>query len=767
MDAGRSYRIGDVALDPRVVNERSVREFSEASRLLKLEGTSEVGEILDGWHETRSLASEEFAAVNEFSGQALAAKKELQREWWDLGGPREGERTPEQRRRFREVESDLADLRVFLGKHGQVRDNLRVEGARAAVQALAGASFAPIGTVAAYAAWASLSQTATAELVETLGPLREGASPMLHEGNLVAQKHREDLWVSMNDLLDEAIAKGQAGEPVEVDGQYYEFTSDEIIGKMARAAQAGNKVRLNLDPAFRLTFPDRDGSYDVSNLPGKLRSVLQLTAVDGDVGVTLYPTAEKLGRSDLMHRKLLRVGDRVLLSGMNANNGSGENIDAGYEIQGPAARALVANLRRDVEASLGAGMDQLYGKKAMEDLQAATLVMGPWGLSAMLDNVSGPSPAGTELRVAGSAQELKDQAKAAGVELGELLELDGRTLDEALARLFEQNQALPLSGTGKELLADQIRRAVEATQDEGNVARAGDISEASDRKAGKTVVAVADQPAEREAAMLHAIQEAQEFIYLPGFVVTRAVASALVARRAELEAEGRQLDVKVIADPGVYPYGGTPNSWGVKFLEDHGLTPRWALLPRTNHHDRKVHAKQLITDRHEMFGSTNFSNKAMRENSEQSALVAFDPGDPSAMADRNRSAEQFLDTWENESFELSSLDLAGAWKRRVTSKDKAEQIEEARDSAIGKIIQQIEKVEKESALWMQAQAQEPSVAERVERNRKNGMSEGYAILQAVKEELGAEHFHRQLADLPARRELERMKPRRPSGPDAF
>ena len=58
--------------------------------------------------------------------------------------------------------------------------------------------------------------------------------------------------------------------------------------------------------------------------------------------------------------------------------------------------------------------------------------------------------------------------------------------------------------------------------------------------------------------MLTAIQEAEEFIYMPAFVITRSVASMLVARRDELKAEGSDSDIRVIADPGI-PDGGTPN----------------------------------------------------------------------------------------------------------------------------------------------------------------------------------------------------------------
>src|SRR5690606_24108057 len=125
----------------------------------------------------------------------------------------------------------------------------------------------------------------------------------------------------------------------------------EVIGKAARTAEAGNKLRVNVDPG-RLSYPEKDKDrnqfFDVDDIPDKLRTVIQLAAVKGDVGVSLFPAAAKLGDPEnLMHRKVLRTGDQVLLSGMNANDGSGENLDAGYVIEGPAARALGDNLKRD------------------------------------------------------------------------------------------------------------------------------------------------------------------------------------------------------------------------------------------------------------------------------------------------------------------------------------------------------------------------------------------------------------------------------------
>ncbi|MDG7115661.1 hypothetical protein OVO14_11210, partial [Streptococcus pneumoniae] len=72
----------------------------------------------------------------------------------------------------------------------------------------------------------------------------------------------------------------------------------------------------------------------------------------GNVGFSFFPANRELGDPEnLMHRKVLRSGDKVGVLGMNANNGSGENIDAGYIMEGEGALRAAENLRRDIQTS--------------------------------------------------------------------------------------------------------------------------------------------------------------------------------------------------------------------------------------------------------------------------------------------------------------------------------------------------------------------------------------------------------------------------------
>ncbi|MEW6278657.1 MAG: hypothetical protein AB1758_08560 [Candidatus Eremiobacterota bacterium] len=760
----QNFQIGTTPLDPRTVNEKTLQALAESAPSLQLDGAKEIGKLAERWLKTGTISEEEHAQLREFGKKAYGYKKRLDREWWALR-PLDKNKSEAEMAKQRAVEAKLAPARIFLAHERSVSDGLREANALAMVQGLAGASFGPVGTLAAYVAWNDLNEESTRAVLEKLGGLQKGDSAMIYGGNKVEQVHQEKLWPAIISMLDEGLEMAKAGQPVEVDLQYYELTSADVLGKVRELAEAGARVRINVDPALRLSYPDQDDRYDVDDVPLKFRSILQLTQLAQqdklDVAVSVYPASKELGDStNLMHRKILRVNNKVLLSGMNANLGSGENVDAGYIIEGPAAAGLVKNFKRDCEQSKGVSPEDIFGEGYWKDLQEATLTMGRRGLTGVLDCLSGVQPAGEEVKPLESFPDLKRRCDEAGFDVMKFFDVPEDEFLDKMQKLLSGEEDLPLSPEGKATCAKLFRMTMEAVQRPGNQKRIDQIDLPSDKKVGQTAVAIADTPDEREAMMIHAISQADKFVYLPAFVITRGVAAAIAARKEELAAQGKELDVKVIADPGVYPRGDTPNSWGVKFLEDCGIETRWALLPRTGWHDRKIHAKQLITDKHEMFGSTNFSKKGMRENWETSGLVFFDPADPDSIKNRDESVAAFLSLWENESFELNSIALATVWKTRLDSPDKAQQIEEARDGVIKKVIKQIEVVEEESAQWMVKQAQDPTVAAAIEKLEKDGMSEGYAIYLAVKDHLGEDEFYAQLAKLPARQELERMKPRK-------
>lgn len=663
--------------------------------------------------------------------------------------------------RFREsgyqdpaIKAELAEVHVYSDGSDRIREALSFASASTAIAASVGATFGPVGLLTAYQAYAKLSNANLQELIGTLQGVRDGSSPMITRGNEVETVHGHEIWPQMNHMLDRAIESGREGKPLGVTAQYYELTNPQIVGKLAQAAEAGNKVRVNVDAGRLVGF--RDDRVEIDAVPDKMRAILQLLQTKGNVAVSVYPVDKLLGDpNDLMHRKGLGVGDEFLVTGMNANKGSGENFDAGLVIKGPGARRFGENFARDCRDSAGASNVDIFGERALAEFMSGDINIGARGLIALFDCMKGPGPAGTTLPTASTYTELEQIAASYGQNLSDYISAPPERVNE----LFAAGEQVPLTQNGKKQVMALIERTLDATRKPTNMRRLKDVAIASGEASGNRTVTIADQPSEREALMLTAIQNAERYVYIPAFVMTRGIAAMLVARRAELQAEGRDLDVRVIADSGIYPDGGTPNESGVKYLEDNGIPVRWSMLPRAGDHDRKIHAKQILTDKGELCGSTNFSFKGLRDNWEHSAYVEFDPNDRVAVAQQEEARAQFLRLWDHESFELNSLEKGKEkrWSER-DSKDYLMQADEARFGIQRDLIAAIETYEKATGAFVSDQAK--PLASRVEELQQAGHDPDSATLLAVEEHLGFDGFQTALAALPERQALEDLKRRR-------
>ena len=235
------------------------------------------------------------------------------------------------------------------------------------------------------------------------------------------------------------------------------------------------------------------------------------------------------------------------------------------------------------------------------------------------------------------------------------------------------------------------------------------------------------------------------------------VAAAIVARQEQAIAEGKPLDIKVVADSGIYPFGGTPNSFGVDYLEDHGISVRWAQLERTSSHDRKVHAKQILTDQGEIAGSTNFSAKGMRENWETSAYVHFEEKDPQAQALKAQSKAQFEELWEKDCYPLSVTDLARLYSKNEQADGHEHFVDSARAGATREVLTAIENYEVESGALMQRLQERPEVAAKKSQLIEQGYADGYAMLMAADAVVGQEELNKLTSALPSSIELERLQ----------
>ncbi len=654
------------------------------------------------------------------------------------------------------VGASLADLHIFLENYQRSQDT----GEFRIYQQAVGEQMGTSDNVAA-ALFHGLDETneGIKATGERLSGLAKGNKSILIAGNQVEVLVRGSIWQKKLHLLDEAIASAKAGKPLEIDLQYYELSSQPLLEKVAQAAKAGCPVRVNMDPG-RLEKEPESRSFNANELPRKMRTLFQLLSdtAGTDASVTLFPVAKQLGNTEnLMHRKLFRVGDTVLLGGINASASSGDNVDSAMVIQGPASKKLVELYRRDMAASAGAELQDVYGSRQLATLQAGNAVLGPAGLMALWENSrfldQGKFPQLAATPAEHVAQHGQDMARL--VQLQDLNE-DGKTdmadLQTFLERGIQRGNFLHVTPEGADKLLKMLGAGVSKAQDADNVKRARQVSDASGEVKGNSSLALGDLPADREAIVLHAIKTAEKFLYMPNFVMTRAVAQAVAQRVAEKP----DLDVRVIADAGVYPDGHTPNDQGMRALEDLGVQTRWSMLMApVPGQDRKLHQKAIITEKMALIGSTNMSRKGLVENWELSGLLQF-----SAEQDANRDTlvSDFQRTFEEEAIDLDSRAIASARLEGLKAKDLNVRIEEARYGVTRDILAAIGAYEMASTGVLAELADAtPGVREAAEKLHQDGVPLGYSLQAALRDKLGAEKLLAELRQTPAYQDILRLQ----------
>lgn len=720
-----------------VITDELARQLAKAGEELHIRGPKlEWGEVLDRYQASGGdLNAEDLAQIQEFTVAAQLSRRNLER------------RLKHDAKRTRDLDK-LQQLDAYLKPASRIQQAYLESATRSSIQAAAAAGSGPIGAIAAYLTWNPAPQARVQTLLDNVQQLEARTSSMVTTGNKMEPVHQEKLWKTMLNLLDEATASAQAGKPVPIDVQYFEMTSSSFVRRLAEAARAGCPVRINIDPSRPMQNNTADLSVDDG--PRKMRALLQLTQIPGaDVAVSVFPVARQLGSlQELMHRKVLRVGDRVLFGGMNANEGSGENYDTGYLVEGPLARQLSLEFEEDLKRSAGSDPEEIYGEKMMNDFKEGDVALTTHGLATTLDALSGPTPAGTRIDSKPSFEQLEELAKRCDVKLNDLV--DETALRRAVSHRSRRPIKLKLKGT--QMLSKLFRLIFKNTEDPKNIEKLLVSRPASGEPVGNVTAALGTTSEQREALILEAISSAEKFIYVPTFVLTKAIARALVARRDELKSQGKDLDVKVVVDAGVYGYGGTPNEDGYVTLEDAGIPVRWSLLTRVYaDHDRKIHAKQILTDKMELVGSTNLSNKGIRDNWELSGLVYFDPDSPQAVAAQAEGVSRFNDLWERESI---SLDTRAAMTRIDVSGYGEE---EARKRAIRACLGMINNYEKRTAnLVEKLIGTNPDLKKRADELQGQGMAYGYARLLACEEGLGKDEFFSELHGLKARKNLDRF-----------
>ncbi len=567
-------------------------------------------------------------------------------------------------------------------------------------------------------------------------------SKMKLKGNNITPLMREEIWETKMELLDKAIKNPvKNGKPVEINAEYYEMSSSDMIDRLTAASSKGAKVSVVMDPGT-LSYVSKD-TFDATSLAVRSATVEKLLRgqEDNDMSVALFPVKERLGsRSEIMHRKLFRVGEDVVFGGMNANRGSNENVDFAMKINGPAATKVGEMFREDAQGSAGKSVEQIYGNQ-MELIRDKNkdVMLSQWGFEGLLSSRFSESAGltGNETR----EQQIDKLIEAAGKDGFELnkfadfsdLNKDGE-IDSGDVRTFllaKNKIPMFLNDEGKEFLASTIEKNIDRINSGKNISGLSDITPPDGKiprgQKANDVVAVGSEGFERQALLLESISSADKFVNISAFVLNKDLAGLLVEKKKEMESQGKQFDVKVVMDPGLYGYGGTPNEEAYKILEDAGVDVKWNLLERSvSGHDRKNHSKLIFTDKMLMTGSTNFSSKGLRDNWEANDIVYFNEDDPSSIAKQQSVIDKYDTMFEREAIGIDTLEAAKAQYAGYKGADKELLVDQYRNKVIREACRTIENYEMQSASYIAQKS--PDLV------RNAGESGGYDILNSMTEE---------------------------------
>lgn len=556
------------------------------------------------------------------------------------------------------------------------------------------------------------------KILEVSDDLSSDDSKMKLEGNNVVPLMRGNIWRTKMSMLDE-VAKnpiGKDGKPVEVDAEYYELSSSEMIGKLRNAAKAGATVKVVMDPG-QLQYVS-SGIYDATAVASKIGAMEELKRglPAENMSATFYPIQEKLGGSgEIMHRKIFRVGEEVVFGGMNANTASSENVDFAMKISGSAANKIGSMFAEDAKFSAGKGIQDVYGSR-LEPLlnKHKTVMISREGIESIL-SASFASKAGLDGTETHDEKidKLIAAADKAGVDLGKLAAFPNKKTqshDSANKRVAEflksRNKAkIRLHDEGKRLMMKAIKETFDSNNSSKNVKNLKNAVPPEGKVTGKNssseVIAVAGTGEERQGVLLNAINSAEKYIKVSCFVMTKDIADVLVEKKNSMEQQGKPFDIEVVMDPGIYGYGGTPNEEGYKTLEDAGIKVKWNLLERSsNQHDRKNHSKLMITDKMLLTGSTNFSSKGLRDNWEDSDIVYFNENSKESLANQKLVTDEFDKMFSRQAVSIDTIRAAEEEFKDYNGADKEVLKDKYRNTAIRKMCGKIETYEKMSATYI-------------------------------------------------------------------
>ncbi len=555
-------------------------------------------------------------------------------------------------------------------------------------------------------------------------------------GNNLVTLENEEIWKEMNRLLD--IKPGTP--PQEIDIQYYLLEDSRIYEKIGKAARAGHKIRVIVNPGEGFIY-ERFGDADASSFYRCLKTIeALLKETDGtDCGICV---TEKNDITDLAHRKLLRAGEKVLISGMNVEERSGENIDYGMVIEGPAAKIITEKFAKDVKVSSGKSMEEVLGKEDFEVLttgfkttgskkERCNIFLSSEGFRHFLTSLLPPesqayieSAENTPDKVIRIIEELKKY----GPSIDDIVTLYGYSgLNEAKfqANLMSDDPEITfrLKDGGRKRIADRFQQCFQQLTSEKNLTCLKDIKLPEGKNTGVHTLTVASSQAEIQGIVLHAINSAEEFLYGPFSSLSKDMAKLIIDKKKIMDQQGKKFDVRIVLEPS------ESNMEACMLLEDAGIPVHWAILNGAEPAcDRKVHSQMIVTDRVLVTGNTNLNDRGLNKNLGTSVMASVEPEIAETVERRDEYKKSFIELWEKESLKFNSsyTGYNPEYGEPLTN-------EERRKELIGEVFKLIERNEKNyGAIVNNIVETRKDIREEIERLKNEGFHEGSARLSALK-----------------------------------
>lgn len=558
------------------------------------------------------------------------------------------------------------------------------------------------------------------------------------KGNNINTLEESELWQETNRLLD--IKEGTP--PLEIDLQYYLLGHPDIYNKLKNAAKHGHKVRVMIDTGAGFKPTGIYNTKDASDYFTCLKTLLSLEKeTEGyNFGISV---AKKEHLKDTMHRKFLRSGEKVLTGGMNCDTGSGENVDYGMVIEGPAAKVMTERFQEDVKNSAGKTMEELFGRE-LNILKTGFKIDGETGNQLKYNMVLPvsdfcdflilllPEESQKYIKNSGNITDkvirILKEYKDAGLSIKDYGYFQDNGFNETAfsGNLMSNRDDLfvCLTDKGRVCLYKKLEESFKKINSEENLQYLKDITPPEGKESGNHTVTVGTTHEELQSIILYGINSAEEFLYIPGFCMSKDIVKLIINKKKSMKSKGKNFDVRVILEPDEIP----PNNIeSYLLLENAGIPVRWALLDGTGlTHNRKLHSKMMVSDKIILTGSTNLTHKGLRESWETSVLSFIDKGSEESISKREEYKKSFLDLWDKETLKLD-LSYKNDTYPAVMSK------EEYQRDLLKKTVRNIDRYERvfDGKVKDILDSRE-DVKEEVEKLKKDGLHEGNARLIALK-----------------------------------